>query len=136
MFQQKLYILCCYVYAYTGYYGIYPKISYTKVSDKLAYENSAEPDQTSLSTLFAIPLSILRNNCMKKQNLGQKVWNKVFKILGHLLYIEVKKLLQCFWFYNRFLYLQECFVFIYMSHNANFRSKLQIFYFLLKKKIN
>ena len=86
------------VVMYTGYYGKYPKISYTTVSDKLAYENGAEPDQTSLSTLFAIPLSILRNNCMKKQNLGQKVWNKVFKILGHLLYIEVKNLLQCFGF--------------------------------------
>ena len=45
----------------------------------MAYANSADPDQTALegavwsgSTLFAIPLSILWNNCMKKQNLGQK----------------------------------------------------------------
>ena len=48
------------------------KISYTKVSDKMAYANSTVPDQTapegavwSGSTLFAIPLSSLRNNCMK-----------------------------------------------------------------------
>ena len=27
-------------------YGQCPKISYTKVSDKMAYENSADPDQT------------------------------------------------------------------------------------------
>ena len=27
-----------------------------------------------------------RNNCLEKQNLGQKVWSKVFEILGHLLY--------------------------------------------------
>ena len=28
-------------------YGKYPKISYTKVSDKMAYVNSADPDQTA-----------------------------------------------------------------------------------------
>ena len=46
-------------------YGKCPKISYTKMSDKMAYANSADPDQTapagavwSGSTLFAIPLSI------------------------------------------------------------------------------
>ena len=45
----------------------------------MTYANSGDPDQTdpegavwSGSTLFAIPLSILRNNCIKKkQNLGQ-----------------------------------------------------------------
>ena len=49
-----------------------PKISYNKVSDKMAYANSAGPNQTAPegavwlgSTLFAIPLSILRNNCIK-----------------------------------------------------------------------
>ena len=43
-------------------YGKCPKISYTKVSDKIAYANSADPDQTapegaiwSGSTLFAMP---------------------------------------------------------------------------------
>ena len=47
--------------------GKCPKISYTLASDKFAYANSADPDQTapsgavwSGSTLFAIPLSFLR----------------------------------------------------------------------------
>ena len=46
-------------------YGKCPKNSNTKVSDKMTYANSADPDQTaperavwSGSTLFAIPLSI------------------------------------------------------------------------------
>ena len=46
-------------------YGKCPKISNTKVYDKMSYANSADPDQTahegpvwSGSTLFAIPLSI------------------------------------------------------------------------------
>ena len=66
-----------------------PKISYTKVPNKMACANSADPDQTapegavwSGSTLFAIPLNILGNNCIKKQNLGKKVWI-MFEILGH-----------------------------------------------------
>ena len=54
-------------WVYVGHviYGKYPKISYTKVSYKMAYANSAIPDQTapegalwSGSTLFAILLSI------------------------------------------------------------------------------
>ena len=52
----------------------------------MAYANSADPDQTapsgavwSESTLFAIPPSILRNNC-RKGILVQKVWNKVYKL--------------------------------------------------------
>ena len=43
----------------------------TKWSNKMAYENSVDPDQTapegavwSGSTLFAIPISILSNNCI------------------------------------------------------------------------
>ena len=47
-------------------YSKCPKISNAKVSDKMTYANSADPDQTapegavwSGSTLFAIPLSIL-----------------------------------------------------------------------------
>ena len=68
--------------------NVCPKISYIKVSDKMAYANHADPDQTApdQGLLFAIKLSILRNKCIqKKQNLGQKkVWNKVFRILGHL----------------------------------------------------
>ena len=31
------------------HYGKCPKISYTKVSDKMAYANSADPDQTAPS---------------------------------------------------------------------------------------
>ena len=54
-------------------------ISYTKVSDKLAYAINADPDQTASEgaiwsgpALFTIPLSILWNNWIKKQNLGGK----------------------------------------------------------------
>ena len=50
-------------------YGKYPKISNNKASDKMAYANSADPDQTAPegavwlgSTLFVIPLQILRSN--------------------------------------------------------------------------
>ena len=46
----------------------------TKVSDKMAYANSADPDQTapegvvrSESTLFAIPQNILINSCIKSK---------------------------------------------------------------------
>ena len=49
------------------------------MSDKMAYANSADPDQTAPegavwlgSTLFAIPLNMLRNKCIKNQNLVQK----------------------------------------------------------------
>ena len=55
-------------------YGKCPKISNTKFSDKKVYANSADPDQTapegvvwSGSTLFDIPLSILRNICIKSK---------------------------------------------------------------------
>ena len=55
-----------------------PKISYTKVSDKMAYANSIDPDQTAPEgavwsgfTLFAIPLGILWNNCITS-----KIWAK------------------------------------------------------------
>ena len=52
----------------------FSKILCTKVSDKMTYANSADPDQTppegavrSGSTLFAVPLSILGNNCIKSK---------------------------------------------------------------------
>ena len=69
-------------------YGKCPKVSYMKVSDIMEYTNSADPDQTALlgSTLFAIPLSILRKTIHKKQNLDKKIWNKVFENSGHLQY--------------------------------------------------
>ena len=41
-------------------YGKCPKILYNQVVDKMEYANSAG------STLFAIPLSFLRNNCIKR----------------------------------------------------------------------
>ena len=52
----------------------FSKILCTKVSDKMTYANSADPDQTSPegavcsgSTLFAVPASILGNNCIKSK---------------------------------------------------------------------
>ena len=55
-------------------YSKYPEISNTKVSDKMAYANSADPDQTSPSgavwsgsTVFASPQSILRDDCAKSK---------------------------------------------------------------------
>ena len=63
-----------------------------KFSDKMAYANSVDPNQTAPSgavwlgsTLFAIQQSILRNSCIKAKVFQKKVW-KVFEILGHLLY--------------------------------------------------
>ena len=35
-------------------YGKYPKILYTKVSDKMAYANSVDPEQTVPEGLFVI----------------------------------------------------------------------------------
>ena len=47
-------------------YGKCSQTLYTKVSDKMANANSTDPDQIdhSESTLFAMPLSILRNCCI------------------------------------------------------------------------
>ena len=74
-------------------FGKCPKLLYTKVSDKMAYANSVDPNQTapseavwSGSTMFAIPLSILRYNCIKSKTEAKRVWNKVFETLGHLPY--------------------------------------------------
>ena len=49
----------------------------------MSYTNNVDPDQTA-SSLFAIPQSILRNNCIKSKIYAKIVWNKVLKILGHL----------------------------------------------------
>ena len=43
-------------------YSKCPKISYTKVTDKMAYAKIADPDPTA-----PIPLSILRNDCFKSK---------------------------------------------------------------------
>ena len=75
-----------------GVYSKCPKISNTKISDKMPYANSADPDQTapertvlSASSLFTIPLSIFKRRMhKKKRNLSKKVWNKMLEILGHL----------------------------------------------------
>ena len=37
------------------YYGKFPKILYTKVADKMAYANSADPDQTAPHGLHCLP---------------------------------------------------------------------------------
>ena len=75
-------------------YSKCPKNSNTKVSDKMTYANSADPDQAapegavwSGSALFAVPLSILRNKCIRSIIYARIVENKVFKILGHLPYM-------------------------------------------------
>ena len=67
------------------------KISFTKVSDKMAYANNVDIDQTVLSktdwsgsplfTILLILLGYFKKQLHKKQALDQKVWNKVFKIL-------------------------------------------------------
>ena len=72
-----------------------PKISYTKVADKMAYANNADPDQIapteavkSRSTLFTVPVNILKTNYIKSKIVARKVWNKVSEILGHLPYCK------------------------------------------------
>ena len=58
-------------------YGKCPKISYTNVSDKVAYANSADPDLTAPSSLIRVytvchSTEYLKKQLHKKQNLGQK----------------------------------------------------------------
>ena len=61
-------------------YSRCPKILNTKVTDKMTYANSADPDQSapegavwSGSTLFAIPLSILGSICkINKKHMQNK----------------------------------------------------------------
>ena len=69
-------------------YSKCPKISHTKVSDKMTQScKQCRPKSDcscgavwSKSTVFAIPLSIFRNNCIKSKIEAKKVWNKVFEI--------------------------------------------------------
>ena len=62
------------------------KISYTKVSDKMTYANSADPDLTERIRVYTvIPLIILRNNYMKS-NRPKNVSNKMFVFFRHLPY--------------------------------------------------
>ena len=60
--------------SHTSAYSKCPKNSNIKGFDKMAYANSADPDQTapqkavwSGSTLFVIPVSIFRNNYIKNK---------------------------------------------------------------------
>ena len=62
-------------------YGKCPKISDTKVYDKMIHANNADPDPTALeeartvcsgSALFAISLSIKKKQLHKKQHLTLK----------------------------------------------------------------
>ena len=71
---------------------------FSKVSDKVAYANSVDQDQTAPApsgavwsefTLFATPLRILRNNCIQTKVWPKIVWHKVFEILGPLLYYSI-----------------------------------------------
>ena len=49
----------------------------------MAYANSVDPDQTAPDYLPFY--QIFEETIDKKQTLDQKVWNKEFEILGHLL---------------------------------------------------
>ena len=52
-----------------------------------------ETVQTQKSSLIRVctvcHYTILRNNCIKNKNYAKIIWNKVFEILGHLLYLEL-----------------------------------------------
>ena len=55
--------------------GKYHKISYTQNSDKMAYTNSVDPDQTArLISVYTVCLSnkYFKKELHKKQNLSQK----------------------------------------------------------------
>ena len=66
-FKSSPFICHLLIVIWNKIYGKCPKISNTKVFDKMAYANSVDPG----STLFAIPLGILGNNCIKS-----KIWAK------------------------------------------------------------
>ena len=69
-------------------HGKCPKISYTQVSDKMAFANSLDLDQTApRSKLFVIPLSISSNKCIKKQNSGQKKKSMEWSVLNFRTFI-------------------------------------------------
>ena len=68
----------------------------------MAYANSADPDQTahkeqSDQGLHCLPFHYFKKQLHKKQNLCQKVWNKVFEILGHLPNTWYSKVLLTIW---------------------------------------
>ena len=70
-YQMSFYILFSFLYhIYMEnmiiIYAKCPKISNTKVSDKMTYANCADLDQAAHS-MFDIPLSILSNRCIKSK---------------------------------------------------------------------
>ena len=57
--------------------GKCPKILYTKISDRMTYAKSVDPDQTAPEVwsgfaMFAIPESNLRNYCIKSKTSDKK----------------------------------------------------------------
>ena len=74
-----------FLYVYDSH-GKCLKISYTKVPDKMAYANSADPDLTALSgasdQVYTVCYSTkdFKKPLHKKQNFGKKILNKVFEI--------------------------------------------------------
>ena len=75
------------------------KILNTNFFDKMPNANNADPDQTasssSLITVYTVLHSInnfvIQANKTKTKFRQKKLWNKVFKILGHLLYINHRR---------------------------------------------
>ena len=63
-----------------------PKILYTKNSDKMAYANSADSDQSyqGLHCMLGHSTKYFKEQLHKKKKNAKNKWNKVFKILGHL----------------------------------------------------
>ena len=80
-------------------YGKCPKILNTKVSDKMAYANSVDPDQTapgeavwSGSTLFAIPICNFKKQLHKKRNKVQNSLEESVQNFTVVIYTTCKSL--------------------------------------------
>ena len=83
----------------------------------MAYANIADIDQIASDKGLHCLLSctICHSTMCKKQNLGKKVWSKVFKILGNLSYSVESTLTgksseqpqNLFWFQNRKTYQEN-----------------------------
>ena len=101
------------------------------------YVNSADPDQTAPegaiwtgSTLFATPLSILRNCWVKSKIEAKIVWNNVFVILGHLQYF-------CYFCMNTYIVVIPCkhptVLFLVNKISFSWRNKNLLFFFFFQK---
>ena len=68
-------------------YGKCPKMLYTNIYDKMTYATVQTQIRMRSSLIRVFTVCHSTKYCKKlmhkKQNLGQKVWNKEFKILGH-----------------------------------------------------